>query len=202
MIPTAAAILRYRFRCLNAPAAKHACGPTRSQGSVGNDVCIAPSCGAQAALVRWCAVHHRHGCAQASAQPRASHLEEPKEEAQATTRYCLAYKLSLPWLRRDFSWPLIASARSTCADNHLSSFEICAPIHVSKRADDSHEYLVKVRSRGFPLVKHASRKGGSVYTGLEFLKRTPHANNRQRNAFALPKPLLNMVFWPSPPSVM
>ena len=54
----------------------------------------------------------------------------------------------------------------------LSSFETCAPIHVSKRAADWHEYLVKVRSRGLPLVQHASRRGGCVYTDLEFLKRT------------------------------
>ena len=55
------------FRCLNAAAAKHACGPTRNKESVEDNVCIAPAYGAQAALVRWCAVHERHGCAQALA---------------------------------------------------------------------------------------------------------------------------------------
>ena len=48
LILTAAAILRYRFRCLNAPAAKPACGPTRRKGSVEDDVRIAPTYGAQA----------------------------------------------------------------------------------------------------------------------------------------------------------
>ena len=46
--------------------------------------------------------------------------------------------------------------RSTCADNDFSSCEICAPTHVSNRADHWHEYSVKVRSRGLPLVKHES----------------------------------------------
>ena len=44
----AVAILRYRFRCLNAPAAKPACGPTRRKGSEEDDVRIAPTYGAQA----------------------------------------------------------------------------------------------------------------------------------------------------------
>ena len=59
-MPSAAAIFSFCFRCRNAAAAKQACGPTRSKGSVENDVCIAPAYGAQAALVRWCVVHHRH----------------------------------------------------------------------------------------------------------------------------------------------
>ena len=48
LILTAAAILRYRFRCLNAPAAKPACGLTRWKGSEEDDVRIAPTYGAQA----------------------------------------------------------------------------------------------------------------------------------------------------------
>ena len=90
------------FRCLNAAAAKHACGTTRTKGSVENDLCTAPAYGAQAALVRWGVVHHRYRRAQAPAQSRAPDMEEPQEEAQATTRYCLAYKLRLPWLWLDF----------------------------------------------------------------------------------------------------
>ena len=44
--------------------------------------------------------------------------------------------------------------------------------HVSAQADDWHEYLVKVRRQCLPLVKHASRKGGCVYTDFDFSKRT------------------------------
>ena len=48
LIPTAAAIFRYRFQRLNAPVAKHACCPARRKGSVDDDVYIASTYGAQA----------------------------------------------------------------------------------------------------------------------------------------------------------
>ena len=68
---------------------------------------------------------HRHERAQALAQPRAAHLEEPQAEAQATTRYCLARTFILPWLCLNFGWFLTASAHFACAHNQPSKPHFC-----------------------------------------------------------------------------
>ena len=113
-----------------------------------NDVCIAPAYGAQAACVRWCAVHHRHGFAQAPAHTITAHLEEPQEEAQVTTRDGLAYKLKLPWLWPNFGWLPLGSVRPAWGDNLISCLAAYVLTHVSKQAGDWHTVLVKMRSKG------------------------------------------------------
>ena len=66
------------------------------KGSVEDDVCISPTYGAQAALVRRCVMHqHRDGRSQATAQSGAAHLEDFSGKAQATTRHGLATQFPL-----------------------------------------------------------------------------------------------------------
>ena len=141
--------------------AKQARGPTRSKGSVENDVHRASVWGSSCsrALVR-CA-SSSWVCASPRTIKNGAFGKAPRRSA-SDNALLLGIQVKTPLALADLWLAADSFCRSTCADNDFSSCETCAPTHVSNRADHWHEYSVKVRSRGLPLVKHASRKGGCV----------------------------------------